>query len=163
MVIVNTPSSTELTSLPTVPATVATLQLCITEMATAQQQLQDAHDHQVHTTLNNEYKFACTQDITLRQATAAWSRDRTRIEHLMQDKNELTASQTAQGADELHATQQRILAHEAESELQASQAAQHLLHVEATLQAAAQRSAAQKQRLDQTHSAVHHAQAIAND
>jgi hypothetical protein len=163
MVITDTPWSTELTSPPTAPATVANLQFCITEMASSQLQLQDAHNRQVQTTLNNEYKFARTQDLTLRQATAARSRDDARIEQLMRDKNELTASQMAQGADELRATQQRILAHEAESELQASQAAQHLRHVEATLQTASQRSAAQEQRLDQTHSALHHAQAIAND
>jgi hypothetical protein len=129
MIIANTPWSTKLASLPTAPATVATLQLRITEMAPAQRHLQAAHDSQVQTTLNNELKFARTQDITLWQATAARSRDRMRIEQLIRDKNELTASQMAQGADELRATQQRILAHEAESELQASHAAQHLLHV----------------------------------
>jgi hypothetical protein len=62
--------------------------------------------------------------------------------HRIRDKNELTASPMAQGADELRATQQHILAYEAESELQASQAsqaAQNLVHVEATLQAASQR------------------------
>ncbi len=81
----------------------------------------------------------------------------------MRDKNELTSSQMAHGADELRATQQRILAHEADSELQASQAAQHLQQVEAKMHAVAQRSAAQELRLDQTHSALHHAQAIANE
>ena len=95
----------------------ANLQLRITEMASFQLQLQNAHDRQVQTTLNNKYKFACTQELMLRQATAARSRDRARIEQLMRDKNALTASQMAQGADELRATQQRILAHEADSEL----------------------------------------------
>ena len=135
MVIADTPWSTELTSPPTAPANVVNLQLRITEMASSQLQLQDAHDRQVQTTLNNEYKFARTQELTLRQATAARSRDRARIEQLMKDKNELTASQMAQGADELRATQQRILAHEAEADLLAYQSAQHLRQMETTLQA----------------------------
>jgi hypothetical protein len=163
MVIVDTPWSTELTSPPAAPATMASLLLRITEMSSSHSQLQVAHDRQVQTTLNNETKFARTQELTLRQATAARSRDRTRIDQLMRDKNALTTAQMAQGADELRATQQRILAHEADSEAQAAQAAQHLQQVEATLQAASQRSAAHDLRLDQTHSALHQAQAIANE
>ena len=57
MVIADTPWSTELTSPPTARATVANLQLRITEMASSQRKLQDAHDRQVQTTLNNEYSL----------------------------------------------------------------------------------------------------------
>jgi hypothetical protein len=153
----NAPSSPELHLPPTAHANVASLQIRITEMASTQSQLQDALDQQVQTTLNNEYKFARTQDLTLRQATAARSRDRARIEQLMKDKNDLTASQLVQGADELRATQQRILAHEAEADLLASQSAQHLRQMKTTLQASTERPAAYDLRLDQTHSAHHHA------
>jgi hypothetical protein len=68
----------------------------------------------------------------------------------MHDKNELTASQIAHRADELRATQNRIIANEADSALQASQAAQHLQQVEAAISAAAHRAAMQEHRLDQT-------------
>ncbi len=143
------------------PLTVQQLQARISEMLSSQQQLQRTHDTQLQAMLNKEHQANRTQDAYLKRASEARTRDRGRIEQLMRDKNELTASQLAQGAEELRATQNRILANEAESALHASQAAQHLQQVEAAITAAAQRAAMQEQRLDQTQSALHHAQAIA--
>ncbi len=144
------------------PATVPQLQLQIAEMYASQQQLQRTHDTQLQSMLNKEHQSARSQDVYLKHASEARSRDRGRIEQLMRDKNELTASQLAQGADDIRATQNRILANEADSALQASQAAQHLQQVEAAITAASQRAAMQEQRLDQTQSALHHAQDIAH-
>ncbi len=143
------------------PLTVQQLQARIAEMLSSQQQLQRTHDTQLQAMLNKEHQANRTQDAYLKRASEARTRDRGRIEQLMRDKNELTASQLAQGAEELRATQNRILANEAESALHASQAAQHLQQVEAAITAAAQRAAMQEQRLDQTQSALHHAQALA--
>ena len=123
LVVVPTLAENPLATLALEPATVPQLQLRIAEMSASQQQLQRTHAEQLQSMLNKEHQSARSQDVYLKRASEARSRDRGRIEQLMRDKNELTASQLAQGADDIRATQNRILANEADSVLQASQAA----------------------------------------
>ena len=91
------------TTLTLEPPMVHRLQARLAEMAASQHQLHHAHDTQLQAMLNKEHQAASTQDLYLKRASEARARERARIKQLMRDKNELTTSQIAHGADELRA------------------------------------------------------------